>query len=400
MIRSSKHILKYQTDFKSSFIKKVFNDYKTDLEFYISLILSGKLPLKIFLSSKLLTNNRISHGQWKQIVYKQASEIIRSNIKKAENIRFKRYQKIYSKACNSNKFKKFVNKRFKELNIKSILFTKYFPKINIQNISINIDSRIIDFESNSKMFDEFINIKLPYREPNGKYRKSLTIKLPIKQHKHSLKFKNWSRLKTVQLKKINNNFYVVFFYEKKELEKSKHGKVIGIDQGFRKLIQTSDNKVIGENITFIYNKINRKVQGSNSFKRTLIERDNYINQCINKDLDIVNLKEIIIEDLKNVKHKSKFYKKVNNKLQRWVYPKVVSKLESLCEENGVLLTKVNPAYTSQTCSYCGYVNKENRKGEDFLCLQCGKSIDADYNASINISRMGVYNPHGPKCKNF
>jgi IS605 OrfB family transposase len=41
-----------------------------------------------------------------------------------------------------------------------------------------------------------------------------------------------------------------------------------------------------------------------------------------------------------------------NKVQRWSYPKTKRKLERLCEENGVLLTKVNPAYTSQKCSLC------------------------------------------------
>ena len=61
-----------------------------------------------------------------------------------------------------------------------------------------------------------------------------------------------------------------------------------------------------------------------------------------------------------------------------------------CEENSVLLTKVNPAYTSQTCSHCGTKDKTNRKGETYSCKVCGLIIDADYNASINILHREAY----------
>lgn len=105
-----------------------------------------------------------------------------------------------------------------------------------------------------------------------------------------------------------------------------------------------------------------------------------------------NIKEVVVEDLKNVKHKSKLRKKFNNKLQRWSYPKVLVKLSRLCEEKGVLFTKVNPRYTSQKCSCCGLIQKNNRKGEKYEC-SCGNVMDADLNAAINISLMGVYSPH-------
>ena len=84
-----------------------------------------------------------------------------------------------------------------------------------------------------------------------------------------------------------------------------------------------------------------------------------------------------------------------NKMQYWSYRSVISKLERLCEENGALLTKINPAYTSQTCSNCGCVDKKSRKGEIYSCQHCGYVNDADINASINIARMGVYSLHSP-----
>lgn len=50
---------------------------------------------------------------------------------------------------------------------------------------------------------------------------------------------------------------------------------------------------------------------------------------------------------------------------------------------------VNPAYTSQKCSECGYTDKKNRENQaDFLCKKCGHTMNADLNAAINI--LGRY----------
>ena len=47
--------------------------------------------------------------------------------------------------------------------------------------------------------------------------------------------------------------------------------------------------------------------------------------------------------------------------------------------------KVNPAYTSQTCSVCNYKSKNNRVSQSlFICQQCGVKAHADVNAARNI----------------
>ena len=48
--------------------------------------------------------------------------------------------------------------------------------------------------------------------------------------------------------------------------------------------------------------------------------------------------------------------------------------------------KVRAAYTSQTCPECGLVDAKNRRGERFLCVNCGCSGNADRVAAINIER--------------
>ena len=69
----------------------------------------------------------------------------------------------------------------------------------------------------------------------------------------------------------------------------------------------------------------------------------------------------------------------------------------LTEEEGINLIRVNPAYTSQTCSRCGSIHKESRNGEKFLCIDCGYELDADYNASINILHRGIYSSSTEKA---
>ena len=64
----------------------------------------------------------------------------------------------------------------------------------------------------------------------------------------------------------------------------------------------------------------------------------------------------------------------------------------MCEDKGITLVNVSPAYTSPTCSLCGSVHKDNRRDDEFKCIECGYEIDADYNASINIRNKGAIVP--------
>lgn len=58
--------------------------------------------------------------------------------------------------------------------------------------------------------------------------------------------------------------------------------------------------------------------------------------------------------------------------------------------DGVGMILVNPAYTSQTCSQCGYVAKENRESQAvFICKKCSYKANADVNAAKNIRKRGL-----------
>jgi putative transposase len=62
-----------------------------------------------------------------------------------------------------------------------------------------------------------------------------------------------------------------------------------------------------------------------------------------------------------------------------------AKLQDLEERYGVTHTEVHAAYSSQTCSHCGWVEKANRRSQsEFGCRCCGHRVHADVNAARNL----------------
>ena len=78
-------------------------------------------------------------------------------------------------------------------------------------------------------------------------------------------------------------------------------------------------------------------------------------------------------------------------LSKWSYYELQNMIEYKADREGIKVRYVDPAYTSQTCSRCGNICKENRiNQEKFKCVKCGFELNADHNASINISRSNNY----------
>lgn len=78
-------------------------------------------------------------------------------------------------------------------------------------------------------------------------------------------------------------------------------------------------------------------------------------------------------------------------LRNWSYYQLQNFVEYKANREGIEVRYINPAFTSQTCSACGHVDKENRiTQEKFKCINCGFELNADHNASINIARSKEY----------
>ena len=60
-------------------------------------------------------------------------------------------------------------------------------------------------------------------------------------------------------------------------------------------------------------------------------------------------------------------------------------MKEQAEKKGIRIHLTSPCYSSQQCPECGHIDRNNRKiQENFECVQCHHSNNADLNASINL----------------
>lgn len=93
---------------------------------------------------------------------------------------------------------------------------------------------------------------------------------------------------------------------------------------------------------------------------------------------------IAMENLTGIRERTTVKKKQRYGHSSWAFRELQSFVEYKAKEKGLQIIFVNPAYTSQTCSRCGHIEKSNRKGRNFVCKACAFELNADLNASRNI----------------
>ena len=226
--------------------------------------------------------------------------------------------------------------------------------------------------------------------------------------------------KQVVLRHDGHRWRAFVFYEIEVEQKLDDGEFLGVDMNVRQ-VATSDGhfyflpdlKKKEARRKRYQRRMARQVKGSNRRKDTKKKlakvsrkianiRKNWIHQTtkeiaekcgtvIVEDLKVKNMtasaKGTIENPGKNVKQKAG----LNRAMQDTALGGLRRNLEYKCGR----LIEINPAYTSQTCSECGHVNKENRKTQArFLCVSCSYASNADTNAAINIRRLGMARLHG------
>ena len=185
---------------------------------------------------------------------------------------------------------------------------------------------------------------------------------------------------------------------------------LGVDMGITDIVSLSDGTIVSskevKEIRSRYNKVRASVQskGTRNCHRLLKRLKGrerrfatIVNHRISKQIVAKAKKEhrgIAIEDLKNIrwgmnsKKRGKTFRRISNS---WNFYQLRSFLEYKCKMNGVQITAIPPAYTSQACHNCGHIGI--RHGKHFRCEHCGNVADADVNAALNIATWGYVNTH-------
>jgi IS605 OrfB family transposase len=112
--------------------------------------------------------------------------------------------------------------------------------------------------------------------------------------------------------------------------------------------------------------------------------ESYVNHSLNNFFENDKPSEIVDENLNFNSWNKKLPKKVKRYFSSWLKGLLRKRIEYKAMVNGVHHTTVNPAYSSQLCPICGYLDSKNRKGDKFECLNCGVELDADYCGSLNL----------------
>ena len=227
------------------------------------------------------------------------------------------------------------------------------------------------------------------------------------------------KIKTITISKEANQYYASINYEDEiqEIIGKNNGKTIGIDVGVKVFAYTSDKKVINpskehkldEDIKKMIkaqkvlsrrkkgskNRIKAKIKLSKKHLKIKNKRNDFLHKTSHKlsenqtikveDLKIKNMSKQAKGSIENPNMRSSAKSGLNRVILEQSWGKFFELLDYKLKRNNGKLIKVNPKYTSQTCSSCGHISKENRLTQSkFKCIKCNFSLNADYNASLNI----------------
>lgn len=241
----------------------------------------------------------------------------------------------------------------------------------------NLDSRFVKIEEFEGHFD--MCLKFGSGVPK--------LVIPFNWTKHTNRFKDadWELANSIRLGYNKKGLFVDLMFEKERPKQKEEGDVIGLDTGLNTMVVASNGQFIGGE------ELKAKILRGGKRRKSW---HHYIETEANRFLKQLNLDDVKLISAENLKHvkrgkRGKFSRKANRLLSFWLYAKVGERLKQQCEERGIRISLKSPWKTSQRCAVCGNIDRRNRRGERFLCLDCGHVDNADYNASRNLEALGL-----------
>ena len=97
-----------------------------------------------------------------------------------------------------------------------------------------------------------------------------------------------------------------------------------------------------------------------------------------------------LEDLTHIRDRARFRQPQRAQMAGWSFAQLRFFLEYKAHQARVPVVLVDPQYTSQTCSCCRYRARNNRRSQAvFSCRRCGYTVNADFNAALNIRFLAL-----------
>jgi putative transposase len=213
-------------------------------------------------------------------------------------------------------------------------------------------------------------------------------------------------IKTCTIKRsTTDKWYVSFVCECESIPLPKNNNAVGVDVGLNSFATISTGEYVDNPRFFRQDekalvKAHRKLSNANkgtperakrrkivarTYERIRFRRQNFCHQVSRNLID--DFGTIVIEDL-NVKKMIQDLH-IAKSIHDAAWSELFRQLTYKAEWAGRKLVIVDPAYTSQTCSKCGYRQKMPLNKRIYCCPKCGQQIDRDHNAAINILKLGL-----------
>ena len=251
---------------------------------------------------------------------------------------------------------------------------------NINNINPELDSRFVDLDFHDRTsFDGWLTLSSLGERGAG----VAPIVLPVRKSRHFNALVAQSGTMTAGVRISPTE--ISFTFDMPPVLLRVAGRTTGVDIGMTTTLTTSDGQSVaadphGHTYQSICATLSRRTKDSKGFDRAVAHRTNYLGWSVNQ-LNFNNVKQVNIEDIKGLRRGHA----TSRLMSHWNYAELFGKLTNHCADLGVLVNRVNPAYTSQRCSACGWTRRTNRKGKSFRCTSCGYAADADVNAALNLA---------------
>lgn len=208
----------------------------------------------------------------------------------------------------------------------------------------------------------------------------------------------------VTLNRRDGEWYATFVVERKG-PKAKSAKIVGVDIGMAAIVSTSEGQRYGQVSAELRRRVERSTQKrcrkqklngclkrknkpvvSLSDQRTAAFARNEIGRALNQMLDELPEGANVALERLSVKDMRMKSRQMNRALRASQLGYTRDKLKFKLDERGIRYRSVQPAYSSQQCSHCGFTLPMNRRSQAvFRCLWCGYEANADENAAQNIA---------------
>jgi len=207
-------------------------------------------------------------------------------------------------------------------------------------------------------------------------------------------------VKTCTIKRSVNGWFATLTFEHQPVPLPANDLAVGIDVGIASFAKFSDgaeiqNPRIYQNTQAELRRAQRRVarrkKGSNRRRRAVLLLKRVHQRITNRRSDFLHKHSTaVIRKYGTVKVEALNVSGLSRgNLAKQIldcsWSEWFRQLQYKAEEAGRRFVAVDPKYTSQICSECGFKHPDNRKTQaDFQCLSCGHQDNADYNAAVNI----------------